>query len=165
MSQPADPEDPDGGVLEHGTDSAGVPWEGRAFQPNPHAGDDGSAPEAFLVALAAFRTGGDYLVYSGLDPWDVTPELSRRARGVPAWAALRSLGRSGVAALLDRLHANALAMAAGLREIPGVEVVNDVDYTQVMFRLGDDEATRALIAKERERASVPGRWFSVGRGR
>lgn len=57
MSQPADPEDPDGGVHEHGTDSAGVPWEGRAFQPNPHAGDDGSAPEAFLVALAAFRTG------------------------------------------------------------------------------------------------------------
>ncbi|WP_306233102.1 pyridoxal phosphate-dependent decarboxylase family protein [Agrococcus beijingensis] len=95
-------------------------------------------------SIAAFRTGGDYLVYTGLDPWDVTPELSRRARGVPAWAALRSLGRSGVAALIDRLHANAKAMAEGLAAIEGVEVVNDVDYTQVMFRLDADEATRAL---------------------
>ncbi len=95
-------------------------------------------------SIAAFRTGGDYLMYTGLDPWDVTPELSRRARGVPAWAALRGLGRSGVAALLDRLHANAVAMASGLSSVPGVEVVNDVDYTQVMFRLASDDATRAL---------------------
>ncbi|WP_047519479.1 pyridoxal phosphate-dependent decarboxylase family protein [Microbacterium sp. ZOR0019] len=97
-------------------------------------------------SIAAFRTGGDYLIYSGLDPWDVTPELSRRARGVPAWAALRSLGRSGIAELIDRLHANAVAMAAGLRTVESVEVINDVDYTQVMFRLGSDEATRALGA-------------------
>lgn len=97
-------------------------------------------------SIAAFRTGGDYLIYSGLDPWDVTPELSRRARGVPAWAALRSLGRSGVAALIDRLHTNAVAMAAGLSSIDGVQVLNDLDYTQVMFCLGSDEATRALGA-------------------
>ncbi|GGM50857.1 pyridoxal phosphate-dependent decarboxylase family protein [Microbacterium saperdae] len=95
-------------------------------------------------SIAAFRTGGDYLMYTGLDPWDVTPELSRRARGVPAWAALRSLGRSGVVQLMDRLHANAVAMASGLRSIPGVHVVNDVDYTQVMFRLESDDATRVL---------------------
>ncbi|WP_337749879.1 pyridoxal phosphate-dependent decarboxylase family protein [Microbacterium sp. B19(2022)] len=97
-------------------------------------------------SIAAFRTGGDYLIYSGLDPWDVTPELSRRARGVPAWAALRSLGRSGIAELMDRLHAHAVAMAAGLRTVDSVEVINEVDYTQVMFRLGSDEATRALGA-------------------
>ncbi|MFJ6112540.1 pyridoxal phosphate-dependent decarboxylase family protein [Agrococcus sediminis] len=97
-------------------------------------------------SIAAFRTGGDYLVYTGLDPWDVTPELSRRARGVPAWAALRSLGRTGVAALVDRLRANALAMAEGLDAIDGVEVVAEVPYTQVMFRMGSDEATRALGA-------------------
>ncbi len=95
-------------------------------------------------SIAAFRTGGDYLIYSGLDPWDVTPELSRRARGVPAWAVLRSLGRSGVAELVDRLHTNAVAMAVGLADIPGVEVLNDVVYTQVMFRLESDAATRAL---------------------
>lgn len=97
-------------------------------------------------SIAAFRTGGDYLVYTGLDPWDVTPELSRRARGVPAWAALRSLGRAGVGALIDGLHANAVAMAEGLAAIDGVEVVNDVVFTQVMFRLATDEATRALGA-------------------
>jgi len=97
-------------------------------------------------SIAMFRTGGDYLMYTGLDPWDVTPELSRRARGVPVWAALRSLGRAGVSALVDRLHDNALAMAAGLRGIDGVTVVNDVPYTQVMFRLDDDAATRALGA-------------------
>lgn len=95
-------------------------------------------------AIAAFRTGGDYLMYTGMDPWDITPELSRRARGVPAWAALRSLGRSGVARLVTRLHENAVAMAAGLATVEGVEVLNDVDYTQVMFRLPTDEATRAL---------------------
>ncbi|WP_193598935.1 pyridoxal phosphate-dependent decarboxylase family protein [Microbacterium sp. YJN-G] len=95
-------------------------------------------------SIAAFRTGGDYLIYSGLDPWDVTPELSRRARGVPAWAAIRSLGRTGVAQLVDRLHAHALTMAEGLATIPGVEVLNDVVYTQVMFRLGTDQATRDL---------------------
>lgn len=95
-------------------------------------------------SIAAFRTGGDYLIYSGLDPWDVTPELSRRARGVPAWAAMRSLGRSGIAALIDRLHENAVAMATGLASIDEIEILNDVDYTQVMFRAGTDAATRAL---------------------
>jgi glutamate/tyrosine decarboxylase-like PLP-dependent enzyme len=97
-------------------------------------------------SIAMFRTGGDYLIYTGLDPWDVTPELSRRARGVPAWAALRSLGRRGVAALVDRLHAHARRLAAGLRTVPGVEIVAEVPYTQVMFRLWDDEATRTLGA-------------------
>lgn len=97
-------------------------------------------------SIAAFRTGGDYLIYTSLDPWDVTPELSRRARGVPAWAALRSLGRAGVARLLDRLHDNAVAMAEGLASIEGIEVMNEVVYTQVMFRLGSDDATRDLGA-------------------
>lgn len=95
-------------------------------------------------SIALLRTGGDYLVYTGLDPWDLTPELSRRGRGVPAWAALRSLGRQGVADLVDRLHARAVRLEAGLHTIPGIIVVNDVDYTQVMFRLADDAATRAL---------------------
>ncbi|MGF2948001.1 pyridoxal phosphate-dependent decarboxylase family protein [Microbacterium alcoholitolerans] len=97
-------------------------------------------------SIAMFRTGGDYLIYSGLDPWDTTPELSRRARGVPAWAALRALGRAGVAALIERLHENALLFADGLSSIDEIEILNDVDYTQVMFRLASDERTRQLGA-------------------
>ncbi len=97
-------------------------------------------------SIAMFRTGGDYLMYTGLDPWDVTPELSRRARGVPTWAALRALGRSGLAELVERLHANARRLEAGLRRVPGITVVNEVAYTQVMLRLDDDAATRALGA-------------------
>jgi glutamate/tyrosine decarboxylase-like PLP-dependent enzyme len=97
-------------------------------------------------SIATFRTGGDYLIYTSLDPWDVTPELSRRARGVPAWAALRSLGRNGVANLMDRLHDNAVAMAEGLASIEGIDVVNEIVYTQVMFRLASDDATRDLGA-------------------
>lgn len=97
-------------------------------------------------SIAALRTGGDYLVYTGLDPWDVTPELSRRARGVPAWAALRSLGRAGVAELIERLHDNAVAMAEGLAQIDGIELLHEVGYTQVMFRMPSDEQTTALGA-------------------
>jgi glutamate/tyrosine decarboxylase-like PLP-dependent enzyme len=97
-------------------------------------------------SIAVFRTGGDYLMYASMDPWDVTPELSRRARGVPVWAALRSLGRSGVAELVERLHRNARALESGLRAIPGVTIMNEVPYTQVMFRLDDDADTRALGA-------------------
>jgi len=97
-------------------------------------------------AIAMFRAGGDYLMFASLDPWDVTPELSRRARGVPAWAALRSLGRRGVADLVDRLHQNACRLESGLRVLPGVTVINDVVYTQVMFRLEDDDRTTALGA-------------------
>ena len=62
---------------------------------------------------------------------DKVPELSRRARGVPVWAALRSLGRSGVAELVDRLAGNARALAAGIAAIAGAEILNDVVFTQV----------------------------------
>ena len=112
-------------------------------------------------SVAMFRTGGDYLIYSSLDPWDVGPELSRRARGVPVWAALRSLGRTGVGALVDRLQAHAAAMAAGLAAIPGMTVVNEVPYTQVMFRLEDDTETRALgaaILTDGTAAVTPAEW-------
>jgi glutamate/tyrosine decarboxylase-like PLP-dependent enzyme len=112
-------------------------------------------------SISVFRAGGDYLMYTSLDPWDVTPELSRRARGVPVWAALRSLGRTGVAGLIDRLRANAVALEAGLRRIPGVTIVAEVPFTQVMFRLDDDAATRALgaaILADGTAAVTPAEW-------
>lgn len=112
-------------------------------------------------AQAMFRPGGDYLVFTGWDPWDATPELSRRARGVPVWAALRSLGATGVAELVERLCARAQRLAAGLRRIPGVTVINDVGYTQVLFRLAADEQTQALgaaILAEGTAALTGARW-------
>ena len=90
-----------------------------------------------------------YLVHAeGLaDPLDKVPELSRRARGVPVWAALRSLGRSGVADLVDGLVAGAAGIAAGIAAIDGAEILNDVVFTQVCVSFGDDERTRAVTAR------------------
>jgi glutamate/tyrosine decarboxylase-like PLP-dependent enzyme len=81
------------------------------------------------------------------DPFEKGPELSRRARGVPVWAVLRSLGRRGVIDLVDGLAANAREIANGLRAIDGVEVLNDVVYTQVCVSFGTDERTREVAAR------------------
>jgi glutamate/tyrosine decarboxylase-like PLP-dependent enzyme len=81
------------------------------------------------------------------DPLEKVPELSRRARGVPVWAALRSLGRTGVAELVGGLAGHARAIAAGLADIDGAHVLNDVVYTQVCVAFGDDERTRAVTAQ------------------
>jgi len=92
-----------------------------------------------------FGFDADYLLPDAAgDPLDRVPEMSRRARGVPAWAALYSLGRTGMAGLVDRLVRNAQALAAGIVTIDGVEVLNDVVFTQVCFAVGDDERTRAV---------------------
>lgn len=80
------------------------------------------------------------------DPLDVTLEMSRRARGVPVWAALRGLGEAGVADLVQGLADNARTMAAALTELDGVQVLNDVVYTQVCLSFGSDERTEALTA-------------------
>jgi glutamate/tyrosine decarboxylase-like PLP-dependent enzyme len=81
------------------------------------------------------------------DPFERVPEFSRRARGVPVWAALRSLGRTGVVDLVERLVRRARALAEGIADIDGAEVVNDVDYTQVCVMFDDDETTRAVTAR------------------
>jgi glutamate/tyrosine decarboxylase-like PLP-dependent enzyme len=106
------------------------------------------ADPAHLVAV--FGVEVDYLIEAAGDPTSRVPEFSRRARGFPLWAALRSLGRDGLGALIDQLCARASQMAAGLALIPGVEVVNEVVFTQVMTSFGDQgrtaEAGRRLLA-------------------
>ena len=97
------------------------------------------------ASRAALGVHASYLIADAAgDPLEMVPEMSRRARGVPVWAALQSLGRNGVAELVDRLVANAQAIAAELSKIDGVEVLNRVDYTQVCFTVGDDERTHAV---------------------
>ncbi|MBX3098748.1 MAG: aspartate aminotransferase family protein [Salinibacterium sp.] len=99
---------------------------------------------------SAFSVRTDYLIHPAegrADPFDLVPELSRRARGVPVWAALRSLGRSGVIDLVEGLAANARALASGLAALPGVEVLNDVVFTQVSLSFGTDERTREVTER------------------
>lgn len=102
------------------------------------------------VMRTAFAVHTSYLIGDENgpgDPYEKVPELSRRARGVPVWAALRSLGRSGAIALVDDLATNARALAEGLQALPGVEVLNDVVFTQVSISFGDDERTRRITAR------------------
>jgi len=79
------------------------------------------------------------------DPGFLTPGMSTRARGVEIWAALASLGRAGVADLVERTCRHAQRFAGGLREA-GFEILNDVVINQVLVSFGDDETTRAAIA-------------------
>jgi glutamate/tyrosine decarboxylase-like PLP-dependent enzyme len=80
------------------------------------------------------------------EPIDWTPEHSRRARAVPVYAALRQLGRSGVADLVERSCDRARQFAAGITELPGCEVLNDVVLNQVLFRFADDATTAGALA-------------------
>ena len=94
----------------------------------------------------AMAITAEYLVTETTErnPSDYTPELSRRARGVEVWAALRTLGRSGVAALIDRCCRHARTFADGLSGA-GYEVLNDVDLNQVLVSFGDREETLAVV--------------------
>jgi glutamate/tyrosine decarboxylase-like PLP-dependent enzyme len=83
---------------------------------------------------------------AGRDPAGSVLESSRRARGFAVWAALRSLGRSGVADLIDRCCAHARRFADSLGAVNGVDVMNDVVLNQVLVRFGDDERTARVIA-------------------
>jgi glutamate/tyrosine decarboxylase-like PLP-dependent enzyme len=87
------------------------------------------------------------------DNFDYAPEFSRRARGFPVYAALRSLGRQGLRDLVERCCAHARCFADRLQGEPGVEILNDVVLNQVLVRFqpsgpGDvDAATREVIAR------------------
>jgi glutamate/tyrosine decarboxylase-like PLP-dependent enzyme len=84
----------------------------------------------------------------GRSPSDWVPESSRRARGFAVWAAVRSLGREGVAELVDRCCSHARAFAARLGAEPGVEILNDVVLNQVLVRFrDDDETTREVVRR------------------
>jgi glutamate/tyrosine decarboxylase-like PLP-dependent enzyme len=75
------------------------------------------------------------------------PEFSRRARGFVVYAALRSLGRSGVIELAARCCANARRFAERIVQVPGVELLNEVVLNQVLFRFENDEETETVLAR------------------
>lgn len=109
--------------------------------------DSGIAIVADPGALSrAFGHTAAYLLHSEIpDPHEKVPEMSRRARGVPVWAALATLGRDGLTALVGGLVDAAQALAAGLAGLPGVEVLNDVVYTQVVIAVSDDLTTATVL--------------------
>ena len=98
----------------------------------------------------AMSLDAPYLTDSGgREPSHYTPEMSRRARGVEIWAALASLGRTGLAALIEDNCTQAARFAAGLRAA-GYEILNDVVLNQVLVAFGDDATTRRVIAAVQE---------------
>jgi glutamate/tyrosine decarboxylase-like PLP-dependent enzyme len=84
------------------------------------------------------------------DAADWTPESSRRARAFTVYAALRSLGRDGLADLVDRCCDLARRFADGVSALPGCELLNEVVLNQVLFRFEDDDATSAVLARVQE---------------
>jgi glutamate/tyrosine decarboxylase-like PLP-dependent enzyme len=100
--------------------------------PAAMSGTSGSARAAYLIQ-------GDQR-----EPWQFTPEGSRRARGVEIWAALRSLGRRGLAEMIERNCKQAGRFAEGLRAA-GFAILNDVVLNQVLVSFGDAETTRRVI--------------------
>jgi glutamate/tyrosine decarboxylase-like PLP-dependent enzyme len=105
---------------------------------------DGAALRASMGMAAAYLEPG-----SRREPMYHTPEASRRARGVELWAALKSLGRSGLCALIERTCAHALRFAQGLRAA-GFDILNDVVINQLLVSFGPPEVTREIIRRVQE---------------
>jgi glutamate/tyrosine decarboxylase-like PLP-dependent enzyme len=102
------------------------------------------APEALRAAMSV---SADYLPPAGgqRNPSDYTPEMSRRGRGVEVWAALMSLGRSGLVDLIERNCRLARRFATEL-SAAGFEIVNDVVLNQVLVSFGDADVTDRIVA-------------------
>jgi len=102
---------------------------------------DGVALKTAMSLTAAYLPQGGHR-----EPSQYTPELSRRARGVEIWAALKSLGRSGLADLIDRNCRLARRFAEALRQ-GGCEILNAVALNQVLVSFGDAARTRQVIER------------------
>jgi glutamate/tyrosine decarboxylase-like PLP-dependent enzyme len=115
-------------------------------------------PEAHRAAMTA---SASYLIQDDTravrDQVDWVPEFSRRARGFAVYAALRSLGRSGLAELVERTCECARRFADGIADLEGVEVLNDVVLNQVLFRFESDERTDGVLRAVQEAGDV---WMS-----
>src|SRR5713226_856982 len=105
---------------------------------------DGGALRAAMTLSAAYLAPG-----TRREPMHHTPEASRRARGVELWAALKSLGRSGLCALIERTCLLAKRFESGLRAA-GFQVLNEVVINQVLVSFGDAATTREVIRRIQE---------------
>lgn len=99
---------------------------------------------------AAMGIHAEYLVHdegANRDQLDWNPEFSRRARGFPVYAALRSLGRAGVAELVERCCVHAQRIGAELAALDGAELLNEIVLNQVLLRFESDDRTRDVLAR------------------
>ncbi len=95
--------------------------------------------------LSAMQISGAYIPSTAeRDGMQYTPEMSRRARAVDLWAALKSLGREGVEELVDRLCGLAVRFASGLKA-EGFEIMNEVVFNQVLVRCETPDLTRRTL--------------------
>jgi glutamate/tyrosine decarboxylase-like PLP-dependent enzyme len=101
-------------------------------------------PEALRAAMS--MTAAYLVVGEEWEPSRYGPELSRRARGVELWAGLRSLGRSGIAEIVERTSGHARRFAEGLRSA-GYTILNDVVINQVLVSFGDAEKTLRVVER------------------
>jgi len=111
---------------------------------------------------AAMTVSASYLIQDNgaravRDQVDWVPEFSRRARGFAVYAALRSLGRSGLTDLVERACDCARRFAEGVLSLPGVELLNDVVLNQVLFRFATDEETDDVLRRVQDAGDV---WMS-----
>ncbi len=112
--------------------------------------DSGIAFVRHSMALrAAMSISGDYLLLDRRDASNLTPDGSRRARGIDVWAALQALGRQGLAELIDRNCDQAMWLAEEL-STAGFEILNDVVLNQVVVSFGDAERTKRVVAALQE---------------
>jgi glutamate/tyrosine decarboxylase-like PLP-dependent enzyme len=111
---------------------------------------------------AAMTVSASYLIQDDgaravRDQVDWVPEFSRRARGFAVYAALRSLGRSGLAELVEQACDCAQRFADGVASLPGGELLNDVVLNQVLFRFGTDAETDEVLRRVQDSGDV---WMS-----
>jgi glutamate/tyrosine decarboxylase-like PLP-dependent enzyme len=110
---------------------------------------------------AAMTVSASYLIQDDArlvrDQVDWVPEFSRRARGFAVYAALRSLGRNGLAELVERTCDCAKRFADEILELPGVELLNEVVLNQVLFRFETDEQTDEVLRTVQDAGDV---WMS-----
>lgn len=104
--------------------------------------------EALISSL--HMTGGYIITGEERDGMFYTPEMSRRARVIEFWAALKYLGKEGIDQMVQGFHDRAIQFANGLKKINGFHVLNEVVFNQVLVRCDTDEITDQTIAKIQE---------------
>ncbi|HXL70175.1 MAG TPA: pyridoxal-dependent decarboxylase, partial [Rhizomicrobium sp.] len=127
--------------------------------------NDRSAHRAAMGVAASYMAQAE----DARDQIDWTPEWTRRARGFPVYAALRELGRDGVAAMIDRCCAHAAAIADGIGTLPGAVLVARPTLNQGLIRFLDpgpaaneadhDRYTEEMVAAINEDGTA---FFSMG---